>query len=146
MPASRNENSPICAVPSATSQVACGFCRISSIGSHFGSRFIESAGAILREQLTGYGPRLDEKLADLESERTYLMSVASPLRDLSSLTGGTKDKLAALGAQFVRTSKLAPQPKDVILKPKAPRTARPQEPGKPSADQHAHNAPKSRSN
>lgn len=91
-----------------------------SIGSHFGARFIESAGKMLREQLAGYGPRLTEKLASLESERKYLLAVASPLRELSKLTGGTKDQLSGLAAQFMRNGELAPQPKIVVIDPKAP--------------------------
>ena len=92
----------------------------SSIGTHFGPRFTESASAMLHEQFAAYKPRLAEKLEKLESERKYLMSVASPLRDLSNLTSGTKKQLADLSQQFVSNAELTPQPKDVILKPKAP--------------------------
>ena len=65
------------------------------------------------------------------------MSVASPLRDLSKLTGDTKQQLSALATQFVREAELLPQPKDVVLSPKAPTGAQtkgqtPPAPGKKS--------------
>lgn len=91
-----------------------------SIGQHFGPRFLEAASTMLRQQLGEYAPRIAEKLASIESERTYLMSVASPLRDLSELTGGTKNQLSALASQFVREAEMIPQQKDVVLDPKAP--------------------------
>ena len=108
-----------------------------NLGEHFGAQFIAAAGKLLTKQLAAYRPRLAEKLATLESERTYLMSVASPLRDLSKLTGDTKQQLSALATQFVREAELLPQPKDVVLSPKAPTGAQtkgqtPPAPGKKS--------------
>lgn len=122
-----------------------------SIGDHFGSRFMAAAGKMLCEQLKDYAPRIADKLASIESERTYLMSVASPLRDLSELTGNTKTQLSALASQFVREVKVIPQAvipqaapsqtapqqavipqaKDVVLDPKSP-----QPPGKQGSKQH----------
>lgn len=98
-----------------------------SLGRHFGQNFVGAASKMLHEQLSAYAPRLQQKLDEIDRERTYLMNVATPLRDLGKLTSGTRTKLAALGSQFVRDAELQPQPKDVVLEPKAPRTpAKPQ--------------------
>lgn len=91
-----------------------------SIGYHFGARFMEVADKMLREHLSEYAPRLSEKLASIESERTYLMSVASPLRDLSALTSGTKKQLDELATKFVHDAEFTPQTKIVGSNPKAP--------------------------
>jgi len=91
-----------------------------SIGYHFGARFMEVADKMLREHLSEYAPRLTEKLASIESERTYLMSVASPLRDLSALTSGTKKQLDELATKFVHDADFTPQTKIVGSNPKAP--------------------------
>jgi len=107
-----------------------------SLGAHFGPRFIEKASELLIEQLAAYQPRLDEKLAALEAERKYLMSVASPLRELSNLTGGTKKQLAALSTKFASSAELTPQPRDVVLKPKAPKAIKPQKAKKPQTAPH----------
>ncbi len=116
---------------------------IDSIGNHFGAQFMAAAGKLLHEQLASYAPRIAEKLASIESERTYLMSVASPLRDLSKLTSGTKTQLNALASQFIRETKMIPQAKDVVLDPKAPG----KQPGKqqgPSKKHGKSNGSKSR--
>jgi hypothetical protein len=94
-----------------------------SIGNHFGARFIEAASKMLHEQLSDYAPRVAEKLASVESERNYLMSVASPLRDLSELTGGTKKQLGTLAKEFVRDSDIIPQPKSVERNQPTPQNA-----------------------
>jgi len=117
-----------------------------SIGEHFGKRFIESASNMLTEQLKAYGPRLAEKLATLESERKYLMSVASPLRDLSDLTSGTRTQLGELAQQFVKEGELQPEPKKVVLDPQTPaaKTA-PAKGAKKSGKKGKSNGSKSRS-
>ncbi|MFT4511897.1 MAG: GTPase Era involved in 16S rRNA processing [Planctomycetota bacterium] len=104
-----------------------------SIGQHFGPSYMATAGKMLRNHLSDYAPRIAEKLASIESERTYLMSVASPLRDLSELTSGTKTQLNALASQFVREAEIIPQTKDVVLDPKAPK-----QPGKPGKMPQKH--------
>ncbi|MCK5940627.1 MAG: hypothetical protein KAI24_01560, partial [Planctomycetes bacterium] len=101
-----------------------------SLSQHFGERFIAQATQQLVEQLSGYAPRIAQKLEQLESERKYLMGVATPLRDLGELTSGTRTKLQALGAQFVREATLVPQAKDVVLEPKAPQPQTSAEQGK----------------
>lgn len=93
---------------------------ISCVGNHFGSSFMEAADKAITKQLSDYAPRIAEQLTTLESERRYLMAVASPLREMSKLTSTTKDELTALAKKFARDVKLLPKPKDVSLPAKAP--------------------------
>jgi hypothetical protein len=102
-----------------------------SIGDHFGARFMEAASKMLHEQLSDYAPRVAEKLANVESERTYLMSVASPLRVLSELTGDTKKQLGALAKDFIRDADVIPQAKTVARNQTAPQQA-----GKQGSNRH----------
>ena len=89
------------------------------LGQHFGDRFLAAASAKLTEQLKGYLPRIEQKLAELEAEHKYLEDVATPLRDLAALTGGTREKLKTLGERFVHDVVVQPAQKDVLLEPRA---------------------------
>ncbi|HEB54429.1 MAG TPA: hypothetical protein ENI87_14350 [bacterium] len=96
-----------------------------TLGRHFGQRFFDAACKLLRECLDAYAPALQERLDALESERTYLMAIASPLRELGRLTSDTRQRLTALATQFARAAELTPAAKDVVLDPKTPPQAAP---------------------
>ena len=96
------------------------------LGQHFGDRFLAAASAKLTGHLKDYLPRIEQKLAELEAEHKYLENVATPLRDLAELTGGTRQELKTLGERFVHDVVVQPAPKDVVLEPRAakPRTSK----------------------
>ena len=99
------------------------------LGQHFGDRFLAAAAAKLTEQLENYLPRIEQKLAELEAEHKYLEEVATPLRDLAALTGGTREELKTLGERFVHDVVVQPAPKDVVLEPRAAKPRANQKPG-----------------
>ena len=104
------------------------------LGQHFGDRFLAAAAAKLTEQLENYLPRIEQKLAELEAEHKYLEEVATPLRDLAALTGGTRAELKTLGERFVHDVVVQPVPKDVVLEPRAAKPrANTQPGGKPAS-------------
>ncbi len=95
------------------------------LSRHFGERFVAAAAETLREQLTAYLPKLQQKHDQYEAEHTYLESVATPLRELAGLTSGTRTSLKELGAKFVHEVRDTFPTADVVIEPAAPKANAP---------------------
>lgn len=98
------------------------------LGRHFGERLVTAAVETLRQRLTAYIPKLQQKLDQYEAEHTYLENVATPLRDLAGLTSGTRTDLKALGAKFVHEVRDTFPSPDVVIEPAAPQARAASEP------------------
>jgi len=93
---------------------------IGQLTEHFGERFVAAAGNALKNRFASYLPRLVERRQQLEKEQGRLLEVATPVRTLLAASDTVQAKLDALSKQFERDGTLTPQPKDVVLDPKAP--------------------------
>jgi hypothetical protein len=90
---------------------------VAATSEHFGTAFTAAAAAALRKGLEAYLPRLAEKAAKLQSERTRLAAVAGPIESLHALALDLRPKLDALDAQFSRETTEQPAEAPVVLVP-----------------------------
>jgi energy-coupling factor transporter ATP-binding protein EcfA2 len=82
----------------------------------FGSRWQTATAQALQQQLAAYGPRLQQRLTQLDAERQRLADVAEPLQRLGERARLAQQALAELGRRFDLEAAAAPAP-DPVLEP-----------------------------
>ncbi|MBL9079393.1 MAG: dynamin family protein [Planctomycetes bacterium] len=93
----------------------------------FGPRWRQAASALLLQELAGYGPRLQQRLQQLDAERAQLGALAEPLQLLGERAQRAEATLAELGRQFdlENAATAAPAPKTTVLEPQPRRDRAP---------------------
>lgn len=95
--------------------------------AYFGERFQAAAAAALRQQLTAYRPRVQQRADELTDLHQRLRAVATPLGALQTTVAALPPRLDELGQRFEREEPpaAAARDKDVVLSPQPPRAREP---------------------
>jgi hypothetical protein len=95
----------------------------------FGARWRAAIGESLQQELAAYGPRLQQRRTELDTERRRLAALAEPLHRLGERARAARQVLADVGQRFDLeiSAVLTPPAKDAVLDPQ-PRRERAVEP------------------